>query len=132
LEQLRTSHGQAAVTAMFPAAARTLESAIRPGDCVGRWAEDEFLVIVNNCSGESLQRVVERVRSMTRRAEIEFWGEELGIPVSIEVTQVQAGDTVESLISRMNGSASNGEELGKARAAAAPESGARAGEEIDR
>jgi diguanylate cyclase (GGDEF)-like protein/PAS domain S-box-containing protein len=100
LEQLRSSHGQAAVNAVLPAAAHTLENALRPGDFVGRWSSDEFLAILNNCNSESLQHLSERIGAMIQRAGIVFWGEELFIPVCVQIASAQSGDTIETLLER--------------------------------
>ena len=123
LAQLRATHGQAAVTAVFPAAARTLENALRPSDFVGRWGPDEFLGILNNCNAPSLTHLTERVHNMMQRAGIEFWGEELSIPVSINMAPAQPGDTMESLLERAAPAPSDTPT--RSRAAAATDGGTR-------
>jgi len=118
LSQLRCRHGQAAVDVAFPAAAHTLENALRPVDFVGRWDAEEFLAILNNCGSDAAHHLADRVRSMIQRAGIEFWGEELRIPVTVGVASAQAGDSAESLLSRAGAEVEAPEPM-RARAAAA-------------
>jgi diguanylate cyclase (GGDEF)-like protein/PAS domain S-box-containing protein len=119
LEHLRSTHGQAAVTAIFPAAAHTLENALRPSDFVGRWGPEEFLAILTNCQADSLHILAERVHKMMERAGIEFWGEELSIPVSVHIASAQPGDTMDSLLARAASPESIAPDPTKSRAAAA-------------
>jgi len=100
LAHFRTSSGPDAVGALLRMIARTLESALLRTDFVGRWAEDQFLVILNGCRDESLQAVRERLRRMLASDGIEWWGERRSLPVSIGGATVQPGDSIESLLAR--------------------------------
>jgi diguanylate cyclase len=81
--------------------ARSLEGALWRTDFVGRWADDQFLVILNGCREEVLASVRERVRRMLAADGIEWWGERRSLPVSIGHATAQADDTVESLMERV-------------------------------
>jgi diguanylate cyclase (GGDEF)-like protein len=100
------------------AAARSLEGALWRTDFVGRWADDQFLVILNGCREEVLPSVRERVRRMLSSDEIEWWGERRSLPISIGHATAQANDTVESLIERVNKSLETAA-AGRTRAASA-------------
>jgi len=100
LGKFRTRCGQDAATAMLRVMARTLRNTVWPSDFVGRWSEDQFLVILNGCSEEALQAVGERMGKMMAGATIEWWGEEISVAISIGRASTRAGDTVESLLER--------------------------------
>jgi diguanylate cyclase (GGDEF)-like protein/PAS domain S-box-containing protein len=100
LAQFRARYGQEASTSMLRVLARTLRNTIWPTDFVGRWSEDRFLAILNGCNEDALRAVSERMLKMTRRATIEWWGEELSVAVLIGSATALAGDSVESLLQR--------------------------------
>jgi diguanylate cyclase (GGDEF)-like protein/PAS domain S-box-containing protein len=100
LTQFRARYGQEATTSILRVLARTLRNTIWPTDFVGRWSEDQFLVILSGCDQEALRAVSNRVLKIVARATIEWWGEELSVSVLIGAAAVAAGDTVESLLLR--------------------------------
>lgn len=100
LEHFRAAYGHEASDAILLVIAQTLGNNFRPGDLVGRWAEDEFLVILANCAAAGVQSVHERARRIIASAEIRWWGELLSVPVSIGYSSVELGDTVDLLMQR--------------------------------
>ncbi len=100
LEQFRARFGQEAASSLLRVVARTLESSLWKSDHVGRWTEDEFLVILNGCREEAIASVRERVRRMLANDGIAWWGERRSLPVSIGQAMAQPGDSVESLLER--------------------------------
>ena len=118
LELFRTSFGPEAASSLLRVVARTLEGALWKTDFVGRWADDQFLVILNGCSEEALCSVRERLRRMLANDAIEWWGERRSLPVSIGQATAEAGDTIESLLQRAQ-RALDSAGLGSARAASA-------------
>ena len=80
--------------------ARSLESTLWTTDLLGRWSDDQFLVILNGCREDALTSVRERVRRMLANDGIEWWGERRSLPVSIGQAAVRPDDTLESLIAR--------------------------------
>ncbi|HEY3768551.1 MAG TPA: PAS domain-containing protein [Candidatus Angelobacter sp.] len=93
-------HGKDAVDAARAVVAQTLSNALRPGDIVGCWHEDRFLAIIKNCDRSVLKKVGERVRKMESYSEVEWWGDELPVSVSIGGTVVAEGDQVKLLLER--------------------------------
>jgi diguanylate cyclase (GGDEF)-like protein/PAS domain S-box-containing protein len=101
LDHFRASFGPKAASTLLQVVARTLEGALWKSDLIGRWAEDEFLVLLNGCRSEDLGLVRERLRRMVANDSIEWWGERRSLPVSIGQATVQVGDTIESLMQRV-------------------------------
>jgi diguanylate cyclase (GGDEF)-like protein/PAS domain S-box-containing protein len=100
LEHFRASFGPEAASSLLRVVARTLESALWRTDCIGRWADDEFLIILNGCRDDALYPVRERMRRMLANDAIEWWGERRSLPLSIGQATAQAGDTADSLLER--------------------------------
>jgi len=100
LDQFRASSGPEAASSLLRVVARTLEGALWRTDYVGRWSDDQFLVILNGCREQALSSVRERVHRLLFNATIEWWGERRSLPVSIGQAAAQPGDTIESLVER--------------------------------
>jgi diguanylate cyclase (GGDEF)-like protein/PAS domain S-box-containing protein len=100
LEKIRERFGQAAVDATLHVVAQTLQSALRPTDFLGRWLEQEFLVILPECSGDDVPKVGDRLRKMAQRAHVSWWGDTWGVTISIGATPVQDMDTAGGVVSR--------------------------------
>jgi diguanylate cyclase (GGDEF)-like protein len=100
LEEFRSRYGPQAEAALLRVIGRSVEGSLWKTDFVGRWSDDEFLVIVNGCSEESLRSVGERIRRMLTSNGIEWWGERRSLPVSVGQAAAQPGDTIESLLGR--------------------------------
>ncbi|PYX75303.1 MAG: hypothetical protein DMG78_04635, partial [Acidobacteria bacterium] len=100
LEHFRAAFGPDAASSLLRVVARSLVSDLWRTDVVGRWADDEFLVILNGCSEESLPVVRERLRHMLANDSIEWWGERRSLLVSTGDATPQSGDTTESILER--------------------------------
>jgi diguanylate cyclase (GGDEF)-like protein/PAS domain S-box-containing protein len=100
LPHFRASFGPEAASSLLRVVAHSLESTLWTTDVIGRWGDDEFLIILNRCRDEALPSVRERVRRMLAGDGIEWWGERRSLPFSIGHATIQPGDTVESLIER--------------------------------
>ncbi len=98
--KIRERFGQAAVDATLNVVAQTLQSALRPTDFLGRWREQEFLAVLTECNESDVARVGERLRKMTQRAQVSWWGDTWGATISIGATQVQDMDTSGGIVGR--------------------------------
>jgi diguanylate cyclase (GGDEF)-like protein/PAS domain S-box-containing protein len=100
LADFRARYGPQAVTALLRVVGHTLDGSLWKTDFVGRWSDDQFLVIANGCSEEALRSVRERIHRMLASNGIEWWGERRSLPVSVGQATAQPGDTIESLMER--------------------------------
>lgn len=100
LETIKTRHGPGAVASLLRIVGQTLEHSLRPTDSIGRWQENEFLAILQECTSAEAGKTAERVRRMVAGAKIEWWGDLLPITLSIGGTEVRNGDTDEEVIRR--------------------------------
>ena len=100
LQHFRASLGPEAASSLLRVVARSLESTLWITDFVGRWSDDQFLVILNGCREQALHSVRERVRHLLANNGIEWWGERRSLLVSIGEAIAQRGDTLETIMER--------------------------------
>ena len=112
LTRIRERFGQAAVDATLHVVAQTLESALRPTDYLGRWLEQEFLVILTECNESDVARVGERLRKMAQRSHVSWWGDTWGVTISIGATQAQDMDTAGAMVGRAEDGMRKGSDTG--------------------
>jgi diguanylate cyclase (GGDEF)-like protein/PAS domain S-box-containing protein len=117
LAQFCVSNGPDTAASLLRMVARTLEGTLWKTDFVGRWSDEQFLIILNGCNQDALHLVRERAQRMLTGDGIEWWGEKRSLPVSIGEAIAQSGDSVESLMERATRSI-NAAPSGSGRAAA--------------
>lgn len=101
LEHFRASLGSEAASSLLRVMVRTVESSIWTGDLVGRWSDDQFLLIVDGSREEGIQTFAERIRRTLAAEGIEWWGERRTLPLRIAAKQAEPGDSVESVLQRL-------------------------------
>jgi diguanylate cyclase (GGDEF)-like protein len=82
-KKINDVHGHLAGDAVLRDVALQLASGVRPGDAVGRYGGEEFLVILSDCGPESLRHRAEQLRQSI--ASCSFAGTLQGLSVSISV-----------------------------------------------
>jgi PAS domain S-box-containing protein/diguanylate cyclase (GGDEF)-like protein len=101
LQTFGAAHGQEAMRAMLRVTAQTLKKTLHPRDLLGRWRGDQFLVILPSCSQRLIERVEERLRATIQGSAIQWWGDQLSVAVWIAKAEVTQGDTLDSLLRRL-------------------------------
>jgi len=104
LEHFRAAYGRQAGDAVLRVVAQTMGNAFRPSDFLGRWTEDQFLAILINCGDRGVEHTWERIRKMVTCAGLRWWSDELSVTTSVGYAAAQPGDTIDSLLSRAQGS----------------------------
>jgi len=100
LDRFRTAYGQEAFVALMTLVVGNIQNCIRPTDLLGRWQEDQFLIIATNCNRNGLEKVVQRVREVVSPTELQWWGDRLRVNVFVGHAAVLDDDSVESLLAR--------------------------------
>ena len=67
--ELRKTHGARACETMLEAVERTIANGLRPGEEVGRWGDDEFLVLSHESSTEGLEDHGQTLAGLARTAD---------------------------------------------------------------
>ena len=89
--------GHAAGDAILAQLAARLRPAIRPGDTVGRFGGDEFVVICKNLHVTEAQEVAERLRGAVKEA-FTLGGRRIFMNISIGIAPAGPGDTAETML----------------------------------
>jgi len=79
---INDGHGHRVGDAVLEASAARLRHCMRPGDTVGRWGGDEFLVLAEELGAKELAAFVARLRSAIEQP-IEFHGQHFNVGASM-------------------------------------------------
>jgi PAS domain S-box-containing protein/diguanylate cyclase (GGDEF)-like protein len=93
---LHKTHGAAACQAMLDKIRHAFSVGLRPVENMGRWGDDEFLVICHERTPEMLDAHARVLAGLARTADFCWWGDR--VPLTISVGAVQASqEQTESL-----------------------------------
>jgi len=84
---LRKTHGGSACEAMLGKVQRALAQGLRPAEDVGRWGDDEFLIISHERTPEMLAAHAQTLAGLARTADFRWWGDRISLTVSIGAAQ---------------------------------------------
>jgi diguanylate cyclase (GGDEF)-like protein/PAS domain S-box-containing protein len=97
---LRKTHGARACETMLENVERALANALSAGEIVGRWGDDEFLVLSHECSAEVLASHGQVLAGVARTADFQWWGDRVSLTVSVGAAMADAADTLAQLLGR--------------------------------
>ena len=110
--ELRKTHGARACETMLEAVERTLANGLRPGEEVGRWGDDEFLVLSHDGCAEGLQGHARTLAGLARTAEFRWWGDRVSLTVSIGAAIADRDETLAELLERTQAAIRTGNDAG--------------------
>jgi diguanylate cyclase (GGDEF)-like protein len=99
-QALRRTHGRDACEAMLRTVEQTLLRQMKPAEIIGRWGNNEFLVLTHERTPEQLVEHGRRLAGLARTADFRWWGDRVGLTVSIGASHAAEGDTLPSLLNR--------------------------------
>jgi diguanylate cyclase (GGDEF)-like protein len=99
-QELRRTHGRDACEAMLRTVEQTLVRQMRPAEILGRWGNNEFLVLAHERTSALLVEHGRRLAGLARTADFRWWGDRVGLTVSIGASHATDGDTLQSLLNR--------------------------------
>ncbi|HEX4650256.1 MAG TPA: diguanylate cyclase, partial [Granulicella sp.] len=103
---LRKTHGKGACESMLRILEQTLTRGLRPTEVVGRWGDDEFLVVSPERTEEMLLEHAQRLAGLARTAEFRWWGDRVSLTLSVgaahvgRVEEASGGDALGPLLER--------------------------------
>lgn len=97
---LRRTHGTGACETMLKKLAHALGNGLRPAEQLGRWGEDEFLVISHERTQELLAVHAQVLTGLARTADFRWWGDRISLTVSVGAAQAEADGTLVHLLER--------------------------------
>jgi diguanylate cyclase (GGDEF)-like protein/PAS domain S-box-containing protein len=101
--ELRKTHGVQACAAMLEKVEHALANGLRPAEQLGRWGEDEFLVLSHERTPEMLAAHAQKLAGLARTADFRWWGDRLSITVSMGAAQADRESSLAALLERARG-----------------------------
>ena len=97
---LRKTHGRDACEAMLRAVEDTLLRQMKPAETIGRWGDNEFLIIAHERSAQLLTDHARRLAGLARIVDFRWWGDRIGLTLSIGTSFAIEADTLPCLLNR--------------------------------
>jgi len=112
---INDSAGHVAGDRVLVGIANAIRASLRSSDLICRWGGDEFLVALRNCDLFNAERLAETIRQTVENAVFSFSGRTIPVTVSVGVTVLGAGDTVETFIARVDAALYRAKQAGRNR-----------------
>lgn len=101
LDSINKKHGKAAGDRVLAGVAAVITDALRMPDKTGRYADDEFILVMPQTEIDDAYKIADRVHSLIAQQEFDADGNTTSITTSVGVTEYKQGDDLESLLSRV-------------------------------
>lgn len=98
--ELRKTHGVQACEAMMEKMERALAQGMRPAEELGRWGEDEFLVISHEPTPGMLAAHGQALAGLARTTDFRWWGDRISLTVSIGAAQAGPAEALTQVLER--------------------------------
>ncbi len=98
--ELRRTHGARACEAMLEKVERTLASGLKPAEEIGRWGDDEFLVLSHERNAAMLAAHAQSLAGLARTTDFRWWGDRVSLTVSIGAAQAERCEALSGLLER--------------------------------
>ncbi|HWT66706.1 MAG TPA: diguanylate cyclase [Terracidiphilus sp.] len=99
--ELRRTHGVRACESMLDRMERTLANGIDNAEEIGRWGDDEFLVLARQNAAGALAAHARTLTGLARTTDFRWWGDRISLTVSIGAAQASSGETLVQLLERV-------------------------------
>jgi len=99
-QKLKATHTQSAGQQMLEAVAASVRQMLRQSDQVGRWSEDQLLVILPGCHPSALEIVGKRLCGVAHQTRIRWWGDELSAPLCVGGVMAREDEPAGSVAAR--------------------------------
>lgn len=98
--ELRKTRGATAWETMIGRIEHTLAHGLRPAEALGRWGDDEFLVLSHEPSAARLAAHAQMLAGLARTSDFRWWGDRLSLTVSIGAALAAKSETLPQLLER--------------------------------
>jgi PAS domain S-box-containing protein len=75
--RFKTLHTLAAAEQMMDSIGASVKQILRQTDHIGRWSDEQFLIILPGCHASALEIVAKRISHVAHGSHIRWWGDEL-------------------------------------------------------
>jgi len=97
---LRKTHGAGACAAMLEKVEQVLGNGLRPTEEMGRWGDDEYLVLSHERTPAMLAAHAQVLAGLARTADFRWWGDRVSLTVSVGAAQAERNGTLIGLLER--------------------------------
>ena len=97
---LRKTHGAGACDAMLEKLEQVLANGLRPTEEMGRWGDDEYLVLSHERTPEMLAAHAQVLAGLARTTDFRWWGDRLSLTVSVGAAQAERDGSLVDLLER--------------------------------
>ncbi len=97
---LRKTHGVGACETMLNKVEKALAQGLRPAEYLGRWGQDEFLVISHERTPGMLAAHAQKLAGLARTTDFRWWGDRISVTISIGAAQADATTTLPDLLGK--------------------------------
>lgn len=101
LDQINKTYGNEAGDRILAGVAAVTTDALRMPDKIGRYDDDEFILVMPQTNIDDAYRISDRLHKLIAEQKFEVDGGVTSITVSVGVTEYQQGDDLERLLSRV-------------------------------
>ena len=98
LDEFRTKHGIQSHIPFLRVAARTLRHSFDPEIFIGRWGEDEFIVVLPAANRMIAVTASETAWSLVTHSDISWWGDRFPVEAVVTYVIAQPGDKLATLL----------------------------------
>jgi diguanylate cyclase (GGDEF)-like protein/PAS domain S-box-containing protein len=98
--ELRKTHGAKACEAMLEKVGQAMANGLRPAEEMGRWGDDEFLILSHERTPEMLATHAQALAGLARTADFRWWGDRASLTVSIGAAQAEEDCTLVDLLEK--------------------------------
>ncbi len=98
LDEFRSQHGPRSAIPFLQSTARTLRHCLDPDSFLGRWGEDEFIVLLPSANPLSTATTAELAWTLVTHSEVRWWGDSFPVQAVVTRTVAQPGDKLEKLL----------------------------------
>ena len=110
--ELRKTHGVGACEAMLEKVKQAMANGLRPADEMGRWGDDEFLILSHERTPEMLAAHAQVLAGVARTADFRWWGDRASLTVSIGAAQAEPEGSLTDLLARAKAAMLNSYQAG--------------------
>jgi diguanylate cyclase (GGDEF)-like protein len=99
-QEMRKTHGNVTCDAMIERVERVLANGLRQKEELGRWGDDEYMVLSHEGKAETLAAHAKVLANLAKSADFQWWGDKVAVTVSIGVAQVGRNGSLVDLLEK--------------------------------